>query len=80
MQCVAGRVPLIVGVGALRTDWAKELARGAERAGADGLLLAPMSYTPLTLSEVAEHYRAVAGTTNLPLSIYNNPGTTHFIL
>ena len=36
VECVAGRVPLIVGVGALRTSWAQELARDAERAGADG--------------------------------------------
>ena len=78
VETVSGRIPLIVGVGALRTDWAQELARGAERAGADGLLLAPMSYTPLTPGEVAEHYDAVTGATGLPLCIYNNPGTTHF--
>lgn len=78
VEAVAGRIPLIVGVGALRTDWAQELARHAQRAGADGLLLAPMSYTPLTSAEVAEHYHAVAGATGLPLAIYNNPSTTHF--
>jgi 4-hydroxy-tetrahydrodipicolinate synthase len=41
-------------------------------------LLAPMSYTPLKAPEVADHYRAVAGATGLPLCIYNNPGTTQF--
>ena len=69
---------MIIGVGALRTDWAEELARGAEHAGTDGLLLAAMSYTPLKTAEVAEHYRAVARATGLPLCIYNNPGTTRF--
>jgi 4-hydroxy-tetrahydrodipicolinate synthase len=78
VEVTAGRVPLIVGVGALRTSWAEELARDAERAGADGLLLAPMSYTPLCAGEVAQHYRAVASATGLPLCIYNNPGTTNF--
>ena len=78
VECVAGRVPLIVGVGALRTSWACQLAADAERAGADGLLLAPMSYVRLTPQEVAGHYRAVAGATGLPLCIYNNPGTTGF--
>ncbi|WP_294393160.1 dihydrodipicolinate synthase family protein [uncultured Sphingomonas sp.] len=78
VEAVAGRVPLIVGIGALRTSWSVELAREAERAGAQGLLLAPMSYTPLTVREVAGHYRAVAGATALPLCIYNNPGTTGF--
>lgn len=78
VEAAAGRVPLIVGIGALRTTWAIELARDAERAGAGGLLLAPVSYTPLLPHEVAQHYRAVAGATGLPLCIYNNPGTTRF--
>lgn len=71
-------VPLIVGVGALRTDEAVELARDAQRAGADALLLAPVSYTPLTEEEVYRHFLAVTAATDLPLCIYNNPGTTHF--
>lgn len=76
IECVAGRVPLIVGIGTLRTDDAAALARDA--AGADALLLAPVSYTPLTEEEAFRHYEAVAGATDLPLSIYNNPSTTHF--
>lgn len=75
---VAGRTPLIVGIGALQTDAARDLARDAKAAGADALLLAPVSYTPLTQDEAFEHYRAVASATDLPLCIYNNPGTTHF--
>lgn len=78
IECVAGRLPIIVGVGAMRTSWACQLAADAERAGADGLLLAPMSYVRLTPCEVARHYRAVAGATGLPICIYNNPGTTGF--
>ncbi|UHD43840.1 dihydrodipicolinate synthase family protein [Aureimonas altamirensis] len=78
VEAADGRVPLIVGVGSLRTSWSEALARDAESAGADGLLLAPVSYTPLTKSEVAQHYLAVAGATGLPLCIYNNPGTTNF--
>lgn len=77
-ETVGGRTKLIVGVGALRTDTAQALARDAESAGADALLLAPVSYTPLTEEEVFRHFVAVAGTTALPLCIYNNPGTTHF--
>lgn len=76
--CVGGRTPLMVGVGALRTDDAMDLARDAEVAGADALLLAPVSYTPLREEEVYQHYAAVAEATGLPLCIYNNPGTTHF--
>ncbi|MGA0530817.1 dihydrodipicolinate synthase family protein [Hansschlegelia sp. KR7-227] len=77
-ECVGGRTPLVVGVGALRTDQAQALARDAEAAGADALLMAPVSYTPLTQDEAYEHFRAVASVSGLPLCIYNNPGTTHF--
>ena len=41
VECVQGRVPLVVSVGALRTDQAQHLARDAETAGADALLMAP---------------------------------------
>lgn len=78
VECVGGRVPIIVGIGALRTTDAQDLARDAQAAGADGLLLAPVSYTPLTNEEVFQHFAAVAGATDLPLCIYNNPATTHF--
>ncbi|WP_421590300.1 dihydrodipicolinate synthase family protein [Shinella sp. M27] len=79
MESVGGRIPVIVGVGALRTDEAEALARDAKAAGADGLLLAPMSYTPLTEEEVFQHMASVAAAGDLPLCIYNNPGTTRFV-
>ena len=78
VACLGGRVPIIVGIGALRTDDARDLARDAQAAGANGLLLAPVSYTPLTDEEVFQHFSAVAAATDLPLCIYNNPSTTHF--
>lgn len=73
-----GKRPLLVGVGALRTDQSVALAKDAEAAGADALLLAPVSYAPLTQEETYHHFAAVAGSTRLPLCIYNNPSTTHF--
>ena len=78
MTTVGGKIPVIVGVGALRTDEAQALARDAREAGANGLLLAPVSYTPLTEQEVYEHYAAVADVGQLPLCVYNNPSTTKF--
>ena len=73
-----GRVPIVVGVGALRTDEAVRLAKDARDAGAVAGLLAPVSYTPLNDDEVYEHYRTVASESGLPICIYDNPGTTHF--
>lgn len=78
VECVAGRIPVLVGVGALRTDEAQALARDAAAAGADAVLLAPMSYTKLLDAEVEQHFLAVADSSDLPLCIYNNPGTTNF--
>ncbi|WP_068298748.1 dihydrodipicolinate synthase family protein [Pararhodobacter sp. CCB-MM2] len=75
---VAGNVPVIVGVGALRTDEAVALAREAAQLGATAGLLAPVSYTPLTQDEVFDHFATVAREGGLPLVIYDNPGTTHF--
>jgi 4-hydroxy-tetrahydrodipicolinate synthase len=76
---VQGKVPLIIGVGALRTDAAIQLAQDAAAEGADALLMAPMSYVPVKSEEVYQHFVAVAGATDLPLCIYNNPGTTNFV-
>lgn len=78
VECLGGKRPLVVGVGALRTDEAQALAADARKAGADGLLVAPMSYTPLMEEEVFQHMAAVAEAGELPLCIYNNPGTTKF--
>ncbi|MEZ2408850.1 dihydrodipicolinate synthase family protein [Bosea sp. RCC_152_1] len=78
VETVAGRVPLIAGIGAMRMSWVHELVRDAQRLGADGLLLAPVSYAPLSQDEVFAHFQATAATTGLPICIYNNPSTTHF--
>lgn len=71
-------IPVIVGVGSMRTDEAQSLAHDAATEGAAGLLLAPVRYTPLTEEEVFEHFLAVASASDLPLCIYSNPGTTNF--
>ncbi|TNC13222.1 dihydrodipicolinate synthase family protein [Methylobacterium terricola] len=73
-----GRVPILVGIGALRTDEAVRLAQDARSAGAAAGLLAAMSYTPLTDDEVFAHCAAVARESGLPLCLYDNPSTTHF--
>jgi 4-hydroxy-tetrahydrodipicolinate synthase len=68
----------MVGIGALRTSEAVALGQDAAACGADAILLAPVSYTPLTEDEVFHHFATVADGVDLPLCIYNNPGTTHF--
>ncbi|TDK24083.1 dihydrodipicolinate synthase family protein [Arthrobacter crusticola] len=74
----AGPVPVFVGIGALRTSQVLEHADRAEQAGASALLLAPMTYQPLTEDEVFGLYRAVTEHSPLPVIVYDNPGTTRF--
>lgn len=73
----ADGTPVIVGIGALRTTHVLELAADAQAAGADGVLLAPVSYQPLTQDDVFGLYEDVARELSVPLAVYDNPGTTH---
>ena len=73
-----GDVPVIVGIGALRTREVLELAQDAQKVGASGVLLAPMSYQKLSDSEVFELYETVTCSLSIPLCVYDNPATTHF--
>lgn len=74
----ADEVPVIVGIGALRTRHVLEAAEDAQNAGAAGVLLAPVSYQPLTDDDVFGLYEYVTAHLSIPLVIYDNPGTTHF--
>lgn len=74
----AGQTPVFVGVGALRTSEVLQNVRSAERAGAVGALLAPISYQRLTEEDVFELFRTVTEHSSLPVIVYDNPGTTHF--
>lgn len=74
----AGDTPVFIGVGALRTSHILHHIDVAQDAGAAGILLTPMSYQPLTSDDVFELYRTVTEHTDLPVIVYDNPGTTHF--
>ena len=74
----AAGTPVIAGIGALRTSQVLALAADAQQAGADGVLLAPMSYQALTEEDVAGLYEDVTAELSVPLVVYDNPGTTHF--
>ena len=74
----AGSTPVIIGIGALRTSQVLTNAENAERAGASALLLAPVTYQPLTEDDVFELFRTVTAHSSLPVVVYDNPGTTHF--
>ncbi|MGO2242499.1 MAG: dihydrodipicolinate synthase family protein [Halomonas sp.] len=74
----AASVPVVVGIGALRTRDVLANAENAQKAGASGVLLAPVSYQKLTDNEVFDLYETVCRSLSVPLCVYDNPGTTHF--
>ena len=72
-EVVAGRVPVIAGVSEFTTTQAAALAKEAEKAGMDGLMVLPaMVYLP-TERELEHHFRTVAQASGLPVMLYNNP-------
>ncbi|MEU5847396.1 dihydrodipicolinate synthase family protein [Saccharopolyspora shandongensis] len=74
----AGGVPVMIGIGALRTSQVRAHAEDAQNAGASAVLLAPVSYQPLTDDEVFGLFEDVSRELSVPLCVYDNPGTTHF--
>ena len=80
-QCTREHLPqakLMVGISSLRVADVLALADHALHLGADALLLAPMSYQPLSGEEMLRLYRIVHDATTLPICVYDNPGTTHY--
>ncbi|MFF2010407.1 4-hydroxy-tetrahydrodipicolinate synthase [Streptomyces sp. NPDC058195] len=75
-EAVGGRVPIVAGVGSADTRHTVELARQAERAGADGLLVVTPYYSRPPQAAVEAHFRRVADATGLPLMLYDIPGRT----
>lgn len=74
----AGEVPVIVGIGSTRTRDVLQHAHDAQVAGAAALLLAPMSYQPLSEDEVYGLFQDVDAVSSVPVVVYDNPGTTRF--
>ncbi|MEM9639579.1 MAG: dihydrodipicolinate synthase family protein, partial [Pseudomonadota bacterium] len=71
---IAGRVPMIVGTGAIRTEDSVAYAEAAKEAGADAILIATPPYAYPTGREIALHALAVDRAANLPAMLYNYPG------
>jgi 4-hydroxy-tetrahydrodipicolinate synthase len=76
VEHVNGQLPLVVGTGALTTAEAVRLSKYAQEVGADGVIVVPITYWPLTDDELYEHYRSIATAIKIPVCVYNNPGTT----
>lgn len=72
-EVVAGRVPMLSGLAAITTAGAAETARRMKSWGAQGFMAFPALNYRTDPRETAAWYRSLAGATDLPIMIYNNP-------
>jgi len=70
------RVPVIAGAGAASTSHAIDLARAAEREGADGLLIVTPYYVRPSQEGLYRHFQAIQDETGLPILLYDVPART----
>lgn len=74
VEVAHGRVPVIAGTGSNSTAEAIELAKHAEKAGADAQLVVTPYYNKPTQEGLYRHYKALHDSCGLPILIYNIPG------
>ncbi len=70
------RIPLIVGVGAIRTEDCIDYGVAARSAGADAILVSSPYYAVPTQLELAAHASAIDRAVDLPIILYNYPART----
>ena len=73
-EMINGRLPMIIGTGAMRTEDSIEYAKAAKDHGADAILVATPPYAYPTGREIALHALAIDRAANLPVMLYNYPG------
>lgn len=76
VEAVGSRACVVAGVGTNDTQHTVELARAAEKAGANGLLVVTPYYSKPPQAGLLQHFRTVADATALPTMLYDIPGRT----
>jgi 4-hydroxy-tetrahydrodipicolinate synthase len=76
VEAVGDRASVVAGVGTNDTSHSVALARQAEKAGADGLLVVTPYYSKPPQAGVVEHFLAVTEAADLPVMLYDIPGRT----
>ncbi len=71
VEASAGRIAIMVHIGALATRDAVALARHAAEIGADAVSSVPPIYYPTSTEATFEHYRALGAATDLPFFPYH---------
>ena len=76
VERVAGRVPVIAGVGTNNTAHVLENVKNACEVGADALLVVTPYYNKATQNGLIAHFTAIADASTVPVVLYNVPGRT----
>lgn len=76
VEAAKGKIPVIAGAGSNATDTAVELARFAEKSGADGILVVTPYYNKPGQEGMYQHFKAVNDSISIPVILYNVPGRT----
>jgi 4-hydroxy-tetrahydrodipicolinate synthase len=71
-----GRIAVIAGAGSNSTSQAMELTTAAEAAGADAVLSVVPYYNKPMQTGIVAHFRAIAGSTGLPIILHDVPSRT----
>lgn len=71
---VGDRAKIMAGAGTNNTAVSVDLARASADAGADSLLLVTPYYSKPNQEGVYQHFKTVAGATELPICLYDIPG------
>ncbi|MFM8743063.1 MAG: dihydrodipicolinate synthase family protein, partial [Cytophagales bacterium] len=70
---VNGKVPVVMTIAEGSTRLAVSLAREAEKAGANGLMVLPPMRYKSDHRETVTFYKTIADASSLPIMVYNNP-------
>jgi 4-hydroxy-tetrahydrodipicolinate synthase len=76
IEAVGDRAQVVAGVGTFDTAHTIELAKHAEKAGANGLLVVTPYYSKPPQAGLLRHFTAVADSTGLPAMLYDIPART----
>lgn len=80
MDIVQGRLPVVAGIGGIRTKDCIDLGLAAKNLGVNGVLVSSPYYATPTQEENAEHALAIDREVGLPIMLYNYPGRTGAVM
>lgn len=74
VDVIAGRVPLIIGIGGNNLDTIIRYGQSAKRGGADAVLVTAPYYNKTTQDGLVKYFEAIARALKMPIIAYNVPG------